>query len=94
MRRAHVISSGLLLLEGLVDEKAATEVFVFVEEAKSRVQEEINKVLEHQEEQRANQENDGDWDVFSTSTLFGSDDEIKTERGGPGKSDHVLRWIA
>ena len=79
MRRAHVISSGLLLLEGLVDEKAATEVFVFVEEAKSRVQEEINKVLEQQEEPRANQEDDGDWDVFSTSNPFDTDGEIKTE---------------
>nr|WP_320141237.1 hypothetical protein [uncultured Cohaesibacter sp.] len=79
MRRAHVISSGLLFLEGLVDEKAATEVFVFVEEAKSRVQEEINKVLEQQEEQCANQEDGGDWDVFSTSIPFDSHDEIKTE---------------
>ena len=80
MRRAHVISSGLRLLEGLVDEKVATEeVFAFVEEAKSRVQEEINKVLEQQEEQRANQEDDGDWDVFSTSIPFDSHDEIKTE---------------
>ena len=79
MRRAHVISSGLRLLEGLVDEKAATEVFAFVEEAKSRVQEEINKVLEQQEEQHANQEDDGDWDVFSTSILFDTDGEIKTE---------------
>lgn len=79
MRRAHVISSGLRLLEGLVDEKAATEVFAFVEEAKSRVHEEIKKVLKQQEEQRANQEDGGDWDVFSTSNPFDSDDEIKAE---------------
>lgn len=54
-------------------------MFIFLEEAKSRVQEEINKVLEQQEEQRANQEDGGDWDVFSTSNPFDSDDEIKTE---------------
>ena len=61
----EVISSGLQYFELLLGEGHALDVKALLEEAEERLRDEIGEVLQEQEEHRSEQEDDGDWDVFS-----------------------------
>lgn len=62
-----IISSGLETLKNLLSESDASDAESILEPASDQLREEINEVLQEQEEHRADQEDDGDWDVFSPS---------------------------
>jgi uncharacterized protein (DUF2267 family) len=62
-----IISSGLETLKNLLSESDALDAESILEPASDQLREEINEVLQEQEEHRADQEDDGDWDVFSPS---------------------------
>ncbi|MBT3140434.1 hypothetical protein KL867_05190 [Ruegeria litorea] len=62
-----VISSSLDILENLFSEGGVENTDDVLELANDRLRSEISEVLFEQEEHRAQQETDGDWDVFSTT---------------------------
>lgn len=63
----EVISSGLEIFETLLADSEGIDSEALVREANERLRDEINEVEQEQEEHRASQENDGDWEVFSPS---------------------------
>ena len=63
-----VISSGLELLKSFISEGSATSTADILEPAEVLLREEINEVILEQEVHLAQQEDDGDWDVFSPSS--------------------------
>jgi hypothetical protein len=76
----EVISSGLKHLKSLLGYRIASEEAKFLENAEQRLAEEIAEVLEEQEVHRAEQEDDGDWDMFSpTKPEAPSRDEEKNQ---------------
>lgn len=63
----EVISSGLKYLKSLLGYSIASEEVKFLETAEQRLAEEIAEVLEEQQVHRAEQEDNGDWDMFSAA---------------------------
>lgn len=62
----EIISSGLQLLEELVEGRDASANSEFLAEARGRLREEITEVLQEQEEHQAEQGDEGDWDMFES----------------------------
>lgn len=74
-----VILFGMQTLEALLSAGGADDLRGILEEADDRIRREINEVLQEQEEHRAAQEDDGDWDVFSPSKLTPTARDEKSE---------------
>lgn len=62
-----IIFSGLQTLKTLLAEGGAVDTDSFLKTADDRLREEIDYVLREQEKHRADQEDNGDWDMFSPS---------------------------
>jgi hypothetical protein len=73
------IASGLLVLEEFLDYRDTSENGEIWSSAKERLAEEVAEVSEEQETHRAEQETEGDWQVFATSKPDNSDHEQTEE---------------
>lgn len=73
------ISTGLYVLEEFMEDYDTSGNGNIWSSAKERLAEEIAEVLEEQETHRAEQEKEGDWEVFATSKPENSDDEKPEE---------------
>lgn len=63
----EVILSGLEILETMLSDAKSLDPKELLKEANERLRGDIREVMQKQEEHRAEQEEDGDWDVFSPS---------------------------
>lgn len=79
------ISSGLLVLEEFLEDHDTPENGEIWSLAKEQLAEEIAEVSDEQETYRAEQETEGDWEVFATSKPDISDDE-QTEEASKARS--------
>ena len=75
------ILSGLQTFETLLGEGDVLVPQGFLEEVNDRLRDEINEILQKQEEHRAEQEDDGDWDVFSPSKPV---PQVRDKKSEPG----------